>query len=45
MDWKMMDQDKDMKTIRILPLAMKFKGEYPADYDRKDENKIEQMDD
>ena len=26
MDWKMIDEDKNMKTVRILPLAMKFKG-------------------
>ena len=40
MGWKMLDEDKNMKTIRIMPLAVKFRGEYPADFARKDDEEL-----
>lgn len=38
MDWKMLAEDIHLKTLTILPLAVKFTGRFPKGY-RKDDKK------
>lgn len=39
MRWKMLGEDQRLKTIKILPLAVKFSGEFPKGYREGDKKR------